>query len=112
MTSRGNMSNRPTTRASMLAWVDLNGGKATCAELADGLHINRHTMSGALSHACIAGVMKKSKRKRGATYERADPGDVKPVAEKWHGIPAAHTYRAQLAIDAAAEIDRMIARRV
>lgn len=92
MTSRGNMSQRPTTRASILAWLDLNGGKATCAELADALHINRHTMSGALSHACDAGVVKKSERKRGATYERADPGGVKPVAEKWHGVKAGPAY--------------------
>lgn len=93
MTSRGNMSNRPTTRASILAYLDANGGKATCAELADELHINRHNVSCALSHACDAGVMKKSERKRGATYERADPGGVKPVAaEKWHGVKAGPAY--------------------
>ena len=111
------LPNQPMVIERIVEYLTLHD-TATHVELKAALgDVNKNTLGSQLSKAVDAGILRHANgNKRGYTFALADPDTepVKPIVEGKESHPervAAHTYRAQLAIDAAAEIDRMIARR-
>ena len=92
--------NRDTIQARMLAALTARG-RATLKQLCAYTGIDSRSLSGAMSNARAAGVIRRVENVSGPGIWELAPARQK--AEKWHGIPAGRPYRIQVALEKLAQ---------
>ncbi len=112
---KARLPNQPMVIERIVEYLTVHE-QGTYVEMLAALGVNKNTLGSQLSKGVEAGILRHANgNKRGYTFALADPAaKVAPAVIGKESHPervGAHTYRSLMAIEAAAEVDRLIAER-